>query len=167
MAIVEQMGTGIMVDTAKAVSFEDTIKCNPTWVAWLGVRELLTPYGVFPYRNGKGSYALYVWDRECKELSDFWHSTKVEDRKACGLTAHSKDGVLLIYEMGFAIKPRQKRTVKKSSLDRPMSPAVKAELDRRARLEETSKMSFPRLIFEVLIGKKIKKMKTWLINQAL
>ena len=167
MAIVEQMGTGIMVDTAKAVPFEDTLKSNPTWVAWLGVRELLTPYGVIPYKNGKGTYALYIWDRECQKLSDFWHSTKIEDRKACGLTAHPKDGVLMIYEMGFAIKPHQKRTVKKSSLDRPMSPAVKAELDRRARLSKISNMSLGRLIFEALIGKKMKKIKAWLINQAL
>ena len=157
----------IMVDTAKAVSFEDGLTSNPTWVAWLEVRKLLTPYGVFPYRNRKGTYALYVWDRECQKLNDFWHSTKIEDRKLCGLTAHQKDGVLLIYEMGFAIKPRQKRTVKKSSLDRPMSPAVKAELDRRARLEKISKMSLGKLIFEILIGKKIKKVKAWLINQAL
>lgn len=156
---------GSIFDTAK---FEDTLKSNPCWVAWLEVRELLTPYGVFSYKNGQGSYALYVWDRECRKLSDFWHSTKKEDRKLCGLTAHMKDGVLYVYEMGFPLKgTSSRRTVKKSSLDRPMGSTVKAELDRRARLEEASKMRLRSLIFEALIGKKIKKLKTWLINQVL
>ena len=153
---VEQMGT------------EDALKSNPTWVAWLGVRELLTPYGIVPYKNGKGTYALYVWDRECQKLNNFWHSTTRESRKLCGLTAHMKDGVLYIYEMGFPLKGTpSRRTVKKSSLDRPTSPAVKAELDRRARLAKLSKMRLLSLIFEALIGKKVKRLRAWLISQAL
>ena len=149
-------------------TFEDKLSSNPTWVAWLGVRELLTPYGTIPYKNGKGTYALYVWDNKCQKLVDFWHSTTREDRKACGLTAHMKDGQLYIYEMGFPLKgTSSRRTVKKSSLDRPTSPAVKAELDRRARLEKASRMSLGKLIFEAFIGKRLRKMRAWLINQAL
>lgn len=163
---VEEIGTGRMIDP-KAVSFEDSLKGNPCWNAWVEVRKDLTPYGVRNYKNGKGTYALYVWDRECRELNDFWHSFTKEDRKACGLTAHLKDEQLFIYEMGFAIKPHSRKTVKKSSLDRPMSPAVKTELDRRARLKAVKEMSLGGLIFEALVGKKLRKLKAWLINQAL
>lgn len=159
---VEQVGTGIMVDPAKAMTFEESIKNHPTWVAWLEVRKGLKLYGSLPYKNGKGSYTLYKWDRNCEALSKFWKGFTKEDRKECGLTAHMKDDELMIYEMGFAIKarPRKPKAVKPAR-------EVPAYAKEQAKRDAYIKLPLYKLVFKALIGKRLENFKNRLIDSLM
>lgn len=165
----EQVSTGLMVSPVLPMTFEKSLENNPCWKAWVAVRPLLKVYGNFPFKNGKGSYTLYLWDKTVPELKQFWDSFTKEDRYACGLTAHVRDDELMVYEMGFQLKSHRKSKpkVKIPLAEKGTCPAVEKELARRARQKEIDGLSLGGLLYEVFIGKRIKKLRDWLKEQAL
>lgn len=159
-----------MVSHEIPMTFEKSLESNPCWKAWVAVRPLLRVYGNFPFKNGKGSYTLYIWDKTIPELKQFWDSFVKEERHACGLTAHVRDDELMVYEMGFELKPHRKtkpRAEKVPLAEKGTCPAVKKELDLRARQKEIDALSVRGLLYEAFIGKRIKKLRDWLKEQAL